>query len=198
MKPIRLLAFAAASLAALASAPMSETIPAAPAAAGPGGVIHAIEGFLAALDRGDRDAIAKWLEDGVNDYTVAYDAGGKAQHDAKQRPTVANFIDAGLAKGCVTETMAPFVEAALAGANSAKDAKNGDDAKISAPRITHRLTAIRADCPSERCSYGIAEFERRIERDSGVTVVPMRATVLVQYDREANGFRIFHWHASAR
>lgn len=166
MRMTLLASVTAATLGLFSAANLPEP---APAVAGPGGVIVAVEGLLAAIDRSDRAAIETLLIESPHDYTVAYGKDGKAMHDSKARPDVAMIRD-------------PFVQAL-----PEVDGKAG---------IRHRIRAIRANCPAEECSYGVVEFDRIQVAGDEEKVTPMRATVLTRYDRKAQKMRIFLWQVA--
>ena len=160
-------------------------LPAPPA--GPGGVITALKAFAQALDDGNASAVGNLIAETSPGADVAFDGDGKSgeMHDVQGQPLT--FFDV-TADGAQVE------------ARSKKDAvgKLLDAVASNAQRRLHtKLLRIRADCPSSNCSYGVVEFERTCEQGGKTVTVPMRATALVTYDKDAeHHFRLFHWHAS--
>lgn len=170
----RLLAPAAAA-ALLFCANFELPAPPVAAAAGPGGVIAAIEEMLAAMDRGDRAAVAALLVASPHDYTVAYGKDGKPQQHPKDGAEAS--VDVQMVRDPLLDLL-----------TKTKDAAKGT--------IRHRIRAIRANCPAEDCSYGLVEFDRIRSEGDAEQVTPMSATVLTRYDRKLQRMRVFLWHAA--
>lgn len=170
----------------------------APAMPGPGGVVLAVRAFLQALDEGD----AKMLDllvgendarDGcvvVPDETTRI---GFKEVQEKDANDVYRFFDVSQGgKPLRAKDKATFLE--LLG-------KHVTCSKVKARAVETRFQTLRADCPSESCSYAVVEFERTYTMGGKKQEpVPMQATALVRYverkDARVPHFEIFHWHAS--
>jgi len=151
---------------------------------GPGGVIHAMQGFCAAVDRGDADYLAKAM--------AKRGAGGPYGFD-RENGRIRQLEGSSFALFDVTAASEPFAatdQADFVG-RMIKDVAHGNG------KVETVIHSIRADCPSGDCSYAFLEFDRVFTNGDVKTVVPMRATALVRHTGEgAPDFRVFHWHAS--
>jgi hypothetical protein len=167
------------------------SLPSAPAKMpGPGGVIQTMREFLQALDKSDFKMLDLLVgEDDVREGCVVVpDKTAKIGIKERKGDGVSRFFE-------VSADGRPV---------RAKD-KNGFlkllRKHVTSSQVETRFHTIRADCPSEWCSYAVVEFVRTYTID-GVKQkpVPMQATALVRYvkrkDAKIPHFEIFHWHAS--
>ncbi|MHC4079523.1 MAG: hypothetical protein ACYST0_13910 [Planctomycetota bacterium] len=162
---------------------------------GPGGVIDAIQAFLRALDNGD----ARMLDLLVGDrsprdgHLVVPDKTTKGRFKELEKDCGNRFFEVSHeGRSVVARNKKAFLRQLR---------EHVTCAKVKARTLTTGVRTIRADCPSQWCSYAVVEFERRYriggEKQESVH---MQATALVRYvkRKDDNGphFEIFHWHAS--
>jgi hypothetical protein len=148
---------------------------------GPGGVMIAVRDFLAAVDRGDVEALRNALLDRRRGVDYTFDGDG-ALRPAGKGSAGASFFDVGTSgEKLAADDATSFAELLTK----------------SVTKATSRIRTVRADCDSETCSWAVVEFERTFSDADQERVVPMRATVLCEYGKGTPHFRIFHWHASS-
>lgn len=179
--------------ALLAGAAVSRPLLPSPAGAlpvpGPGGVATAVLDFLGRQDAaGD---VGAQLVDRRHDVDFAVQDGKLEMAAEGARPDV--FFD-------LAADGAPVAAADAAGFTKLLLGRVARDASAAAALRTE-VRSIRANCDAETCSLAIVAFDRHYTDAAGhERRVPMQATALLRYDREAPGgaFRIYHWHASRR
>lgn len=165
--------------------------PAAPAAPphGPGAVLEAAKAILAAIEAGDRAALERAFDPMPAQAGVAYAAGADGELELAASGGEIVFADLDVdGRPVVADTRAGALEALLG--------KVGGDGVA----IAHRITAVRADCPGELCSWAAIDFERTTQRGEQKSVRAMRAVLLTRY-RAAAGeppMRAFLWQAALR
>jgi len=152
---------------------------------GPGGVIHAVREFVAAVDAGDAAVLRGAFADSGPGGLYGFTDGGEVRHlDSAGKIA---FYDVAEDGGSIHETDPAAAIARI------RDSIGGTGRGLETT-----LRTIRANCPSENCSYAVVEFDRAYGRGDQLQTVPMQATALVRYFSDAPHFRIFHWHASRR
>ncbi len=138
---------------------------------GPGTVIEAVRDWLAAIDRGDAEALAARLAPAPGDAFTLDDDGALA---SIEDPQPALFDDA-------------IAAMATAGDGRAREP------------LRTEVRSIRAACPSGDLSFAVVELERHYGRGADAKRVALRATALLRWtdggDAEP-GMRVFHWHAA--
>lgn len=165
--------------------PLARPHTAAPPVPGPGGVAAAVQAFLRCQDEGkDSGSLLGGRAHGV-EFTIGAD-GSLQQAEADATPA---FLDV-TAAGVPFEAADPQAFAKVLAAKVGSDAASG--------RTLHtEVRRIRANCESERCSLAVVDFDRVYATGKESQRVPMRATVLLRFERsDAGDFRIYHWHAS--
>lgn len=154
-------------------------------AAGPGGVLDAVEAFLEAQDGGDAAALQKRLAQHAPGARFGYEAGGQPRME--EGPGSPLFVDRGMG-GELLRAASPAEYARLATLKISAIGKGG-------AQLDTKIVSLRADCPSGNCSYAVVDFIRTYDRGDGEELaIPMQASALLQHTKD--GFRIFHWHAS--
>ena len=162
---------------------------------GPGGVIQAMQVFLQALDKGDAKLLDLLVADGSprDGYVVVPDETTKMGFRELKKDDASRFFEVSHdGKPVNTKDKKSFLQQLR---------QHVTGAKVKARTLETRFRTIRADCPSQWCSYAVVEFERTYSI-GGVKQkpVPMQASALVRYvkreDVNVPHFQIFHWHAS--
>ncbi len=178
---IKSLLGAAAPLLAVASLALSA--PAPLPVPGPGAVIEAIQKFTQAIDSSDRASLGNAFATSCRCVSYRFD----------DRQEIKPSTDA---------MELAFTDVAVDGrvltANSRQAAVDQllEDVAGKVHPVKTTIRSIRADCPSADCSWGVVDFEREYRQGETKVVVPMRATVLVQFEKGKPGVSIFSWHAS--
>ena len=162
---------------------------------GPGAVIDTVQAFLQAQDEGD----AKMLDLLVGDpsprdgYVVAPDKDSKVGFKELKDNNSWRFFEVSTdGTPLAARDKASFLKL-LRGQVAC--------AKVKARTLQTGVRTIRADCPSQWCSYAVVDFQRVYSIDGETQKpIPMQATALVRYvkrqDAKVPHFEIFHWHAS--
>ncbi len=162
---------------------------------GPGAVIDTVQAFLQALDKDD----AKMLDLLVGDpsprdgYVVVPDNSAKGGLRELKDDNAQRFFEVSHdGRPVAVRDKKRFLEL-LRGQVTC--------AKVKARTLQTVVRTIRADCPSQWCSYAVVQFERTYSLDGqSQKPIPMQATALVRYvkrqDASVPHFEIFHWHAS--
>lgn len=165
--------------------PLATNRPAAPPVPGPGGVAAAVQAFLRCQDEGkDPGALL-----GGRAYGLEFSVGADATLQPAEGDATPAFLD-------VTADGIPFDAAEPQAFAKALAAKVGPD-PATGRTLRTEVRRIRANCESERCSLAVVDFDRVYATGEHSQRVPMRATVLLRWERsDAGDFRIFHWHAS--
>ncbi|MCA8942950.1 MAG: hypothetical protein KDB80_10360 [Planctomycetes bacterium] len=159
---------------------------AAPLPAGPGGVYDAAVRFGEALANGDAEHLGTALVRSRQGIEFTTGTDGQLHHEEPETPF--DFYDVG-ADG--RPWIAHEIEPLLGGLSRLADPKLG--------RPATRVTRAYADCPGERCSFVVVEFERVWGTGESARTVPMRATALLRWvGGEGTAFKLFHWHATPR
>ncbi|MEZ6038376.1 MAG: hypothetical protein R3F29_12910 [Planctomycetota bacterium] len=188
MNTRQLISVAALLFGAAVSRPLLPA-PAALPVPGPGGVATAVLDFLARQDAAaDVGGLLVDHRHGV-DFAVEHGRLGQVVDGAGTQ----TFFDVA-ADGVPVAAADAAAFAKLLSARVARDAK-------AATALRSEVRSIQANCDAETCSLAIVTFDRHYTDAAGAQrSVPMQATALLSYDREAPGgaFRIWHWHASRR
>ena len=153
---------------------------------GPGGVIVAAHALVRAIDARDADALravlAEYPHGGGYCATVA--ANGEIREREDDSTLCVVDVDAS-----GTLLRARSLDAAvrtLGGEICARDAT-----------VQTTIRSVRADCPSEGCSWGSLELERRHTAGGRVVVQPLHATILVRWvGGEGSAMKAYHWHCA--
>lgn len=149
---------------AAASIPLVAARVSAPLA-GPGAVIEMHERLFAALDRCDASAARAFVVE--SDVPVSL-----LLADANGRPAAADGVEAA----------------------SALLARLAQERKSAGGTFKTKILKSRADCVSERLSYGIFEYEVMHALDDKTTTQRFTMTSLVHWTKD--GMKLFHAHAS--
>lgn len=162
-------------VAALASAALVVTSlamrPAPPAPFGPGEVIRMHTQLLDALDRGDAEKAASFVNAGV----------GANDDEVWTQPSLYLVDERGLPVSATTLESSRAVLGKLARAS-----------QDGGPQWSTRILRQQADCRAD----GIVGVVLELERSRGVKggVLHYRSTSLVRWTKD--GFRLVHWHVS--
>jgi hypothetical protein len=183
----KLLLSGLATLAAALTLSAPAPVPAPAASPGPGGVLSAVQGFLRALDMGDREYLTKAIVDSHHAVTWTFDEkGSEAMGDGQD--AASSFFDVAFdGREFRADGRQVFLDRALDALGSSQKAGR---------LVMSRVKSVQASCASEHCSYAVIEFDRIAASDSGEIKMPMRATALFRYDSSQPNFKLMHWHAS--
>lgn len=153
---------------------------------GPGAVVAAMRSASAALDAGDVEALRACFDLGRKPHVWVQEDGGDGHMADAATGYALTAVDAS-GKAFEATSLAAFAElfAARAGAGAGR-------------ALTSKVQAVRADCASPECSFAVADVERTYGATDEPVVVRVRVTALMRYDDDTHGFRVFHWHESAR
>ena len=177
---MRIQALVLAAAAALGTASLQPAPEAAIPAAGPGGVIHAIQDLVTAVDARDTEKLDRLLAKQPPGAYFGFEDGGEFT-TFPDAPT--SFFDVASTGGAVDQRGIRGLSKKIA-------------TDLGGENMRTEVHSIHADCPSARCSFAVVEFDRIHGTGDDQVVMPMRATALLVHEK--GGFRIFHWHAARR